>query len=79
MREKPKKEDYLTCNQFEYDTKLSEYYKALEKYVEYLESLIKDNKLHDNSYAEYIHNNEANEIDRTIEFYRNQKDSTILP
>lgn len=35
---RPKKEDYLTTNQFEYDEKLNQYYSDLEKYVNWVEA-----------------------------------------
>jgi len=41
---RPNKNDYLTTNQFNYQEKLSQYYEALEKYIDYLESKILTNK-----------------------------------
>lgn len=38
---RPNKQDYLTTNQFQYAEKLNEYYTALEKYINYLESKLK--------------------------------------
>lgn len=35
--ERPNKQNYLTTNQFEYQSKLSEYYKDLELYINHLE------------------------------------------
>ena len=39
---RPKKEDYIICNQFEFDNSLKEYYKALELYVTYIEDRLDD-------------------------------------
>jgi len=37
---RPNKSDYTTTNQMEYDRKLNEYYKQLERYCDYLEQVI---------------------------------------
>jgi hypothetical protein len=39
---RPNKSDYTTTNQREYDRKLNEYYRQLEKYCDYLESKLKN-------------------------------------
>lgn len=55
---RPIKSEFLTCNQIEYDQNLLKYYEALEIYVVFLETQIKNLKMPKNT----IHVNQFDDI-----------------